>query len=109
MRSAEIMLMREAKFFIDSITSGAISKPNCDAKRAARIIRNGSSLKESSALPGVRKTFAAKSCNPLNGSIKTGASPVNSSAIAFTVKSRRDKSPSIESPYSTSGLRESGS
>ena len=99
--------MRCAKSFIDSITSGATSKPNCDAKRAARIIRKGSSLNESPGLPGVRKTLAAKSCKPLYGSMNSGFSPVNSSAIELTVKSRRDKSPSIESPYSTSGLRES--
>ena len=56
-------------------------------------MRNGSSLNESPGRPGVRKIFAAKSCNPLNGSMNSGASPVNSSAIELTVKSRRDKSP----------------
>ena len=85
--------MRCAKSLIDAVTSGSISKSNWLAKRAARIIRNGSSLNESPGRPGVRKTRAAKSCKPLKGSMNSGASPVNSSAIELTVKSRRDKSP----------------
>ena len=72
-------------------------------------MRSGSSLKESFGFPGVRKTFLARSANPLNGSINSGASPVSSSAIELTVKSRRAKSPRISFPYSTSGLRESAS
>ena len=72
-------------------------------------MRNGSSLNESSGLPGVLITLFCKSVMPLNKSIKVGGSVVNSSAIAFIVKSRRFKSASILSPNCTSGLRESGS
>ena len=57
----------------------------------------------------MRRIFFAKSSIPPNGSINFGSFVVNSSAIALTVKSRRDKSPSIVSPNSTSGLRESSS
>ena len=40
-------------------------QPNCAEKRAARIIRRGSSEKESCAVPGVRMTLATRSCCPL--------------------------------------------
>ncbi|CAB4948920.1 unannotated protein [freshwater metagenome] len=108
-RSAEIMEILPAIPFIACKTSGAISKPNWLAKRAARIIRSGSSEKEFSAVVGVRNIFCAKSAKPLYGSINSGTLVVNSRAIALTVKSRRDKSPSIFSPYTTSGLRLAGS
>ena len=101
--------MRPAISFIACKTSGAISNSNWLANLAARIMRSGSSEKEFSALVGVRKTFFAKSSSPLNGSMNSGVFVVSSSAIELTVKSRRDKSPLIESPYSTSGLRLSGS
>ena len=97
-RSAEIIEIRPAISFIACKTSGAISKPNWLANRAARIMRSGSSENEFSALVGVRKIFFAKSSKPLNGSMNSGTFVVNSSAIAFTVKSRRDRSPSIFSP-----------
>ena len=107
MRSAEIISNRFAISFIAAITSGAISKLSWLAKRAARNMRSGSSLNESSGVPGVRSTLFAKSVRPPNGSINTGLSPVSSSAIEFTVKSRRERSPSIDVPYVTSGLRDS--
>ena len=69
-------------------------------------MRSGSSLNESLGRPGVRRVLSAKSCKPLNGSMNSGLSVVNSNAIALTVKSRRDKSPLISLPYSTVGLRE---
>ena len=47
-RSAETMSMRSAIAFIAATTSGATSKSSCAAKRAARIIRSGSSEKDSS-------------------------------------------------------------
>ena len=97
-RSAEIISNRFAISFIATITSGAISKLSWLAKRAARNMRSGSSLNESSGVPGVRNTLFAKSARPPNGSINTGFSPVSSSAIEFTVKSRRERSPSIEVP-----------
>ena len=106
-RSAEIISSRLAISFIATTTSGAISKLSWLAKRAARNMRSGSSLNESSGLPGVRRTFFAKSTRPSNGSINTGSFPVSSSAMELTVKSRRERSPSIEFPYVTSGLRDS--
>ena len=109
MRSAEIIEILPDISFIACRTSGAISKSSWLANRAARIMRSGSSEKEFSAFTGVRKTLFAKSSKPLKGSINSGVFVVSSSAIELTVKSRRDKSPSIESPYSTSGLRLSGS
>ena len=108
-RSEEIIEIRPAIFFIASTTSSSNVKSSCAANLAARIIRSGSSLNDCSALAGVRIIFFAKSSIPLNGSMNSGLSVVNSRAIAFIVKSRRDKSPSIESPYSTSGFRESSS
>ena len=98
--------MRCANSLIEVKTAGSISKSNWLAKRAARIMRSGSSLNESLGRPGVRRVFSAKSFKPLNGSMNSGLSVVNSNAIALTVKSRRDKSPLILLPYSTVGLRE---
>ena len=97
--------MRSVIDFMADKTSGAITKSNWLAKRAARIKRSGSSEKDCSALLGVRSNFFPKSSRPLNGSINSGFSDVSSSAIALTVKSRRDKSPLISLPNSTSGLR----
>ena len=42
-----------ARSVIAARTSGATSKPSCAAKRAARIIRSGSSAKDSSGAAGV--------------------------------------------------------
>ncbi len=90
-------------------TSSSTVKSSWLIKRAARIIRNGSSLNESVAFPGVRNTRFAKSETPSKGSINSGVGVVSSSAIELTVKSRRPRSPIIESPKSTSGLRDDGS
>ena len=79
--------------------------------RAARSIRSGSSVKDTSGDSGVRSTPAARSATPPKGSMSSGASPsapVTRSAMAFTVKSRRDRSASTSSAKVTSGLRESG-
>ena len=79
--------------------------------RAARSIRSGSSVKETSGDSGVRSTPAARSATPPNGSMSSGASPsapVTRSAMALTVKSRRARSASTSSAKDTSGLRESG-
>ena len=108
-RSDEIIEIRPAISFIASTTSSSKVKLSWAANLAARIMRSGSSLKDCSALAGVLIIFLARSSIPLNGSINSGVSVVNSRAIALIVKSRLDKSPSIESPYSTSGLRESSS
>ena len=106
-RSAEIISSRLAIFFIAAITAGSTIKSNWLINLAARIILSGSSLKESSGLPGVLITLFCKSDTPPYKSIKVGVSVVNSNAIALIVKSRRDKSPSILSPNSTSGFLES--
>ena len=99
--------IRPAIAVIAATTSGATAKPSWAAKRAARIIRSGSSEKESSGVPGVRSTRSARSTIPPNGS--TNSRPGTRTAIELTLKSRRPRSPSRESPKSTSGLREEGS
>ena len=103
------MVMRPDMLCIAVRTSSSSVKSNWLAKRAARIIRSGSSENDWGALAGVRIIFFARSSIPLNGSINSGVFVVNSRAIELIVKSRRDKSPSISSPYSTSGFRESSS
>ena len=108
-RSAETIEIREAISFIATSVDSSISKFNWLAKRAARIMRSGSSEKDCSGVTGVRKICLAKSASPLNGSMNSGVGVVSSSAMQLTVKSRRDKSPAILSPNSTSGLRLSGS
>ena len=99
--------MRPAISVIARTTSGSTVKPSCAANRAARIIRSGSSEKESSGVPGVRSTPWARSTTPPNGSSKLRSG--NVTAIALTVKSRRPRSPARLSPYATAGLRESAS
>ncbi len=74
--------------------------------RAARSIRSGSSRNEISGASGVRSRPAARSTAPPYGSINSGSG--SRSAIALTVKSRRDRSISMSSENSTSGLRLSG-
>ena len=66
------------------------------AKRAARMIRRGSSSKDCSALTGVRRIPAARSARPPQGS--TSSRSGSRSAMALTVKSRRVRSPSSVSP-----------
>ena len=73
-------------------------------KRAARIMRRGSSVKETSGDRGVRSLFAARSATPSNGS--TRARSGSERAIALTVKSRRARSASRAVEKTTSGLRE---
>ena len=60
--------------------------------RAARSIRSGSSLKLSSGVSGVRSRRPARSAAPSNGSTSSGSG--RASAMALTVKSRRDRSTS---------------
>ena len=104
-RSAEMISIRPAISLIAAITVGSTSKPSCDANLAARIIRSGSSENEFSGVPGVRKTLRTKSLTPSKLSINVGGVVVSSRAMAFTVKSLRNKSPSILSPKFTSGFR----
>ena len=100
-------MIRSAMSVIAATTSGATVKPSWAAKRAARIIRSGSSEKESSGVPGVRSRRWARSTTPPKGSSSRFSG--STSAIEFTVKSRRARSPTNESPYATSGLRLPGS
>ena len=106
-RSAEMISIRSAIAVIAATTAGSTVKPSWAAKRAARIIRSGSSEKESSGVPGVRSSPCARSTTPPYGS--TNSRDGSRTAIALTVKSRRPRSPSRESPKSTAGLREEGS
>ena len=105
-RSNEIISSLVAMLLIATKTDGSISKLSWLINLAARIIRSGSSLKDSSAFPGVLINLFCKSATPLNRSIKVGSGVVSSSAIALIVKSLLAKSPSIVLPNSTFGLRE---
>ncbi len=71
--------------------------------RAARSMRSGSSLKDSSGASGVRSRAAARSATPSKGSISCRSG--SDRAMALTVKSRRDRSASMASANTTSGLR----
>ncbi len=100
-------MIRSAIAVIAVTTAGSGVNPSWAAKRAARIIRSGSSENESSGVPGVRITLFATSAIPPYGS--TNWCDGSRIAIAFMAKSRRARSPSRLSPYDTSGLREVGS
>ena len=52
-RSADTMAIRSAIAVIAAITRGAGRKNSWEVKRAARIIRSGSSLNDCSGVPGV--------------------------------------------------------
>ena len=74
--------------------------------RAARIMRSGSSVNDSSGRSGVRSLRSARSCSPPKGSISSTSG--RRRAMALTVKSRRERSVSTSSAKLTAGLRESG-
>ncbi len=92
-----------------AVSSGVGSSRYPAMKRAARNMRSGSSPKLTSGAIGVRSVRVARSTAPSNGSMSAGSpvSTVSSRAIAFTVKSRRERSLSISSANTTCGLRES--
>ena len=76
-------------------------------KRAARIIRRGSSTNEISGSSGVRsRLWISRSSTPPYGSTRVGSG--RAMAIELTVKSRRERSVSSESEKVTEGLRLSG-
>ncbi|MNC94741.1 hypothetical protein D3C83_116730 [compost metagenome] len=76
-------------------------------KRAARIIRSGSSTNDTSGSSGVRRRlWISRSSSPPYGSLSCGSG--SEIAMALTVKSRRERSVSSESENVTSGLRLSG-
>jgi hypothetical protein len=108
MRSAETISRRSAIERTDASSSSVGVSSNDEMNRAARIIRSGSSEKDTSGSTGVRRTLPARSATPSNGSINVGSSEVTSRAIALIVKSRRDRSASISVAKSTCGLRLSG-
>ncbi len=106
MRSALTISSRWRSSTTASVSAGSGSRPNCATNRAARNMRSGSSRNDTSGASGVRNRRAARSAAPSNGSTSSGSGSRN--AIAFTVKSRRERSVSTSSEYFTSGLRLSG-
>jgi hypothetical protein len=89
-----------------SNVSGSSSSSRVATKRAARRTRSPSSEKRARALPTARRRFSLMSFCPPNGSITERSN--GSTAIAFTVKSRRARSCSRSSTNSTeSGRRPS--
>lgn len=95
-RSADTISIRAAISVMAVTTSGATAKSSWAANRAARIIRRGSSENDSSGVPGVRSTRPARSARPPWGSMNSFSG--SATAIALTVKSRRTRSSSMESP-----------
>ena len=102
-RSADTISSDGAISVIAATTSGAAVNPSWDTKRAARIIRSGSSAKDTSGAPGVRRIRAARSASPPWGS--TNSSEGRRIAMALTAKSRRARSSSRLSPKATTGFR----
>ena len=108
MRSAETILMRSLLRPIAAKVSGSMKKPNCEAKRIARIMRRGSSLKVTPGSRGVRRVKLSISSSPSKGSTSSPKrSAFRQRARALMVKSRRSWS-SCSVPSSTKGLRLSG-
>jgi len=95
-RSADTIDSRPAIAVIAARTSGTTANPSSAVNRAARSIRSGSSLNESSGRPGVRSTLARRSRIPPDGS--TSSSDGSRAAMALTVKSRRARSSSRDRP-----------
>ena len=73
--------------------------------RNRRTIRSGSSENETAGPIGVRSVSDARSARPPNGSMSTGSPSPSFRATALTVKSRRSRSASTESPNVTTGRR----
>ena len=88
---------------IASTTRGAGVTSSWDTNRAARSIRSGSSVNDTSGSSGVSSVFVARWRTPPNGS--TNAPPGSRTAIALIVKSRRDRSVSMSLANVTAGLR----
>ena len=85
--------MRPAMSVMARTTPGSTVKSSWAAKRAARIIRSGSSEKDSSGRAGGAQHLRARGrSTPWNGSSNFRSGRVT--AIALTVKSRRPRSPS---------------
>ena len=102
-RSAEMRSRSSRCSCMAHSTSSSTSNPSCATNRAARNMRSGSSVKQVVTSRGVRRRCATTSSMPPNGSTNRMGS--SNRAIALTVKSRRTRSSSRESPNVTSGLR----
>ena len=89
-RSALTTSMRSAMLAMASTACASTLIPNCEDSLAARIMRSGSSEKESAGAPGVRSRLTARSSRPSKGS--TNCHCGRRTAMAFTVKSLRPKS-----------------
>ena len=106
-RSREMIFMRSALRVIAANVSGNISNSSWVAKRIARIILSGSSLKVTSGSSGVRIICRFRSSSPSKRSMSVPKDDeLTCNAMALIVKSRRDRS-SSRVPFSTMGLRES--
>ena len=102
-RSGLTMLSVSRRAVIASVVAGSTSNSSCEANRAARSMRSGSSPKLTRGSIGVRRRPATRSSTPPVGSIRVRSG--TRMAMAFTVKSRRTRSPSRLSPKATTGLR----
>ena len=105
-RSPDTIPSRSASDRAASTRPSAGVRPYLAWNRAARSIRSGSSPKDSSGDRGVRRIRESKSPRPSNGSCSVVGS-ATSTAIAFTVKSRRPRSSWRSVEKRTTGLRES--
>ena len=87
---------------IAATTRAAGAKPSWETNRAARSIRSGSSRNDCSGVPGVSSTLVGELGEPAE---RVGEPwPGTDTAIAFTAKSRRSRSPSSVSPKVTTGI-----
>ena len=95
-RSAEIVASCSRMAVAAASVSGSGSASSRAANRASRTIRSGSSPKEVCGSMGVRSTRRCRSPSPPKAS--TNRKSGTFTAIALTVKSRRARSSSSESP-----------
>ena len=102
-RSPDSVFASGADSRIASAVRGSMVKPSSVANRTARSIRRASSVKRSRASPTARMMRASRSRRPPNGSTSSPALPPagGRQAIAFMVKSRRERSSWSESVNAT--------
>ena len=92
-RSREIFSRPPRSFFIASNVFSSISKPCSETNLNARKMRSASSRKRFSGSPTHRRSLFSRSFRPPKRSIILPSSvPVTDIAIAFTVKSRLERS-----------------
>ena len=92
MRSGESLLRSFLQLLIALEVSSSIENERTAENRSARRMRSASSLKRVSAFPTQRISLFSISSFPPNGSKRA---PFSSSAMAFIVKSRRERSSEI--------------